>query len=58
MLATGPALGSWWALLPTCATLALLLRRVRIEDRFLHDHLDGYPTYAGRVRYRLVPGVW
>jgi len=58
ILATGPALGSWWALLPACATVALLLRRVRIEDRFLHDHLDGYPAYARRVRYRLVPGLW
>jgi protein-S-isoprenylcysteine O-methyltransferase Ste14 len=58
ILASGPALGSWWALLPACAIVALLLRRVRLEDRFLHDHLDGYSAYAHRVRYRLVPGLW
>ena len=58
ILATGPALGSWWALLPAFATAGLVLRRVFLEDRFLHNHLDGYPTYAGRVRYRLVPGLW
>lgn len=58
ILATGPALGSWWALLPALATAGLLLRRAFLEDRFLHNHLDGYPTYACRVRYRLVPGLW
>ncbi len=58
ILASGPALGSWWALLPAFATVALLLRRVRIEDRYLHDHLDGYSAYARHVRYRLVPGLW
>jgi protein-S-isoprenylcysteine O-methyltransferase Ste14 len=58
ILATGPALGSWWALLPAIATAALMFRRLLAEDRFLHKHLEGYPTYAARVRHRLIPGVW
>jgi protein-S-isoprenylcysteine O-methyltransferase Ste14 len=58
ILATGPALGSWWAPLPAFATVALLFRRVCVEDSFLHDHLDGYSAYARRVRHRLVPGLW
>lgn len=58
IVASGPALGSWWAMLPACAIITLLLRRARVEDRFLHDHLDGYSAYARRVRYRLVPGLW
>ena len=58
MLASGLALGSWWAVLPTLATAAHLLRRVIIEDRFLHAQLDDYTAYARRVRYRLLPGVW
>lgn len=58
ILGTGPLLGSWWALLPGCAAAACLLRRLLIEDRFLHAHLDGYVEYARRVRYRLVPGLW
>jgi len=58
IVASGPALGSWWALLPAGVIVVLLLRRVVIEDRFLHEHLDGYPAYAARVRYRLVPGLW
>ncbi|HPM24439.1 MAG TPA: isoprenylcysteine carboxylmethyltransferase family protein [Phycisphaerae bacterium] len=58
ILATGPALGSWWALLPAGAAAACLLRRLLIEDRFLHAHLDGYVEYGRRVRCRLVPGLW
>lgn len=58
VLASGPALGSWWALLPAGVLAALLLRRLHVEDRFLHEHLEGYPAYAARVRYRLLPGVW
>lgn len=58
MLATAPALGSWWALLLGVATAAIYFRRVLIEDRFLHANLEGYPAYAQRVRYRLLPGLW
>ena len=58
ILATGPALGSWWAILPAVGCVALMFRRVIIEDRFLHENLEGYPDYALRVRYRLVPGLW
>lgn len=52
------ALGSWWALAPALAYSALVARRVATEDHFLHERLDGYPAYATRVRYRLIPGVW
>ncbi len=29
-----------------------------MEDEFLQAYLDGYAEYAGRVRQRLMPGVW
>jgi protein-S-isoprenylcysteine O-methyltransferase Ste14 len=29
-----------------------------LEDRTLHRELPGYAEYAGRVRYRLLPGIW
>ena len=29
-----------------------------MEDRTLHNELDGYGDYARRVRYRLLPAVW
>jgi protein-S-isoprenylcysteine O-methyltransferase Ste14 len=32
--------------------------RTALEDRLLRAELEGYAEYAGRVRYRLLPGVW
>lgn len=52
------ALGSWLAFAAAFAYSALVFRRVRFEDRFLREHLQGYDTYAGRVPYRLIPRVW
>ena len=52
------ALGSWLAFIAAFAYSALILNRVRFEDRFLHQQLQGYGDYAGRVRYRLIPRVW
>jgi protein-S-isoprenylcysteine O-methyltransferase Ste14 len=51
-------LGSWCALAPAVAVVALLVWRTWKEDRFLAAGLPGYAAYASRVRYRLVPGVW
>ncbi len=52
------ALGSWWALAVVAAISAVLVLRAALEDRTLCAELEGYPEYAGRVRYRLLPGVW
>jgi protein-S-isoprenylcysteine O-methyltransferase Ste14 len=59
MLASGLALDSWLAtvFLAVC-TLPFLIRRVVTEDRVLRTELPGYEAYAGRVRWRLVPGIW
>lgn len=60
MVAPGSALamGSWLALLPGVACGLTFAFRARGEDRFLHANLEGYPAYAARTRYRLIPGVW
>jgi protein-S-isoprenylcysteine O-methyltransferase Ste14 len=55
---SGLALGSWWAFAIGLAYSVLMLRRVLFEDAFLRSHLEGYPEYTTRVRYRLIPGVW
>jgi len=52
------ALGSWWALLPAAGVAGVLLRRIRLEDQFLHRELAGYQDYARKVRYRIFPGIW
>jgi protein-S-isoprenylcysteine O-methyltransferase Ste14 len=56
-VAAALVLGSAWALIPG-ALGGLLLVRTILEDRTLQRELDGYCEYAGRVRYRLLPGVW
>lgn len=52
------ALGSWRALLPAIGVVGVLVRRTILEDRFLHRELTGYPEYARKVRFRLLPGIW
>ena len=58
VLSSPIALGSWYSGIPLIIMAALIVRRTAMEDRFLHEQLDGYKEYAGRVRYRLVPLVW
>jgi len=55
---TALMLGSWWGLVACLAFAVILVTRTALEDRELHRGLPGYPDYAGRVRYRLVPFVW
>jgi protein-S-isoprenylcysteine O-methyltransferase Ste14 len=58
LLASAPALGSLWTLLPNGLFLITLIVRTALEDRFLHENLAGYADYARRTRYRLIPGIW
>jgi protein-S-isoprenylcysteine O-methyltransferase Ste14 len=55
---SGLALGSWLSVALGLAFSVLILRRVIFEDGFLQTNLQGYPEYAARVRYRLIPGAW
>jgi protein-S-isoprenylcysteine O-methyltransferase Ste14 len=57
-LCGGVALGSWWSLVPLAPFIGMFLWRTVMEDRFLHEGLEGYADYARRVRYRLMPGLW
>lgn len=57
-LAAPLLLGSLWALVPGVAAAALMALRTAFEDRMLQRGLAGYPAYAARVRWRLLPGVW
>jgi protein-S-isoprenylcysteine O-methyltransferase Ste14 len=51
-------LGAWSGLAFAPFFIALLAARAVMEERVLTAALDGYPAYAARVRYRLVPFVW
>lgn len=57
-LATPLILNSRWAFLPAMATAATAVLRTALEDRTLHNELDGYADYARRVKYKLVPVIW
>lgn len=50
--------GSLYAFVPVALYSALMILRTHLEDRTLHEELAGYPEYAERVRYRLLPGIW
>jgi protein-S-isoprenylcysteine O-methyltransferase Ste14 len=56
--ASGLALGSWISFAASVLAAFLFVRRAAHEDRFLLERLSEYPAYAGRVRFRLIPGVW
>jgi protein-S-isoprenylcysteine O-methyltransferase Ste14 len=59
MWVTSPLmLGSWWGLLPGVFAALMVVVRTTLEDRMLHEELNGYGAYAQKVRYRLVPGIW
>ena len=52
------ALGSVWALIPAAVASIIAVIRTALEDRTLREELPGYLDYAGRVRYRLIPGIY
>ncbi|WP_229159585.1 methyltransferase family protein [Fluctibacter halophilus] len=52
------ALSSVWALIPALLVILITVLRTHLEDSTLHQELPGYPAYAQRVRYRLLPGVY
>jgi protein-S-isoprenylcysteine O-methyltransferase Ste14 len=51
-------LGSWWGLAFAPVFAALLVVRIRIEEKALRQGLEGYDAYARQVPYRLVPLIW
>ncbi len=59
LLIGGPLMtGSLWSLAFVIPAEALLAARTLGEEQVLTQGLAGYPEYAAKVRWRLVPGVW
>jgi protein-S-isoprenylcysteine O-methyltransferase Ste14 len=56
--ATALLLGSAYGLLLAVVLDLMLVLRTALEDKTLHQELPGYPEYASRVRFRLVPFIW
>jgi len=57
-VSTPLALGSYWALLPVLPMLVLLPIRIKGEEEFLLQELEGYAEYMQETKYRLIPRVW
>jgi protein-S-isoprenylcysteine O-methyltransferase Ste14 len=57
-LATPPALGSWFGLIPAALLIGAIVWRLTDEETHLARDLAGYEEYRRTVRARLVPGVW
>lgn len=51
-------LGSWWSLLCFVPYLAVIIVRIKNEEKVLETGLEGYAAYKMRVKYRLIPFVW
>lgn len=57
-VATPLALGSLITFIPVLFVIGVVVLRTYLEDRTLHEELDGYAAYAEIVKYRLIPGIW
>lgn len=50
--------GSLWGMAVSLLSLAVLVIRIRGEEKMLEIDLDGYEAYQEKTRYRLIPFVW
>lgn len=51
-------LGSIFSLIIFLAYPFIIAKRIRHEESFLEENLDGYVEYKQRVKYRLIPFIW
>ena len=51
-------LDSLWAWIPTILLAIVMVIRTALEDKTLQAELPGYKEFAGKTKYRLLPGVW
>jgi protein-S-isoprenylcysteine O-methyltransferase Ste14 len=58
LFGTPVALGSAWGLVLSLVLLVAIVARLIDEELLLTQELPGYLEYRGRVRFRLVPGIW
>lgn len=52
------ALGSLYSLIPAAIGVVGLVIRTILEDKLLHEELEGYKEYAQKTKYRLIPLIW
>lgn len=51
-------LGSVYSFLVFLAYPFIIAKRIKHEEEFLEEKLDGYREYKQKVKYRLIPFIW
>ena len=51
-------LGSVYSFLVFLAYPFIIAKRIKHEEEFLEEELDGYREYKQKVKYRLIPFIW
>ncbi len=51
-------LGSLYSFLIFLAYPFVIVKRIRDEEKFLEEELEGYREYKQKVKYRLIPFIW
>lgn len=51
-------LGSLYSLIIFLAYPFIIAKRIKNEEKFLEEKLDGYSEYKSKVKYRLIPFIW
>lgn len=57
-LAIPVILCSWWSLLCFLPYIAVIIVRIKNEEKVLKENLAGYSEYMKKVKYRLFPFIW
>ena len=51
-------IGSAFTFIAVGIYVILFIIRTSLEDKTLHEELDGYSEYARQVKHKLFPGIW
>lgn len=51
-------LGSIWSFLIFLVYPFIIAARIKDEEKFLEEELEGYREYKKKVKYRLIPFIW
>ena len=51
-------LGSWYALIAFAFYPAIIVVRLKDEEKLLTRELSGYAEYKQKVKYRIIPFIW
>lgn len=57
-LSTPLILGSLHSFIIFLLYPVIIVMRLRNEEKFLENNLDGYSQYKNKVKYRLIPFIW